>query len=233
MREPLGIIVTTYNRPSTAVPTIISLRDNLVYDDGPRFWIIADDGSPTAYIDQLKGLLPNEQVFVTNANRHGVGASKNIALRQAFISTRLVLLLEDDWCLADKFNITSYADLLIANPRVGVIRLGYLSHGIKADLVGDVEGYGPMCYWRIVPNSDQYAYSGQISLRSVNWYNTIGYHQEGVNPGAEELNMCGRYNTSPNPPEILFPANIASHFQCSPFKNIGMNASLNNVQPEN
>jgi glycosyltransferase involved in cell wall biosynthesis len=233
MREQIYVVMTTWNRTELAKKCLSSMRDNLVYEN--LHWHIADDGSREGHVEELMSVLSPYPVTFTDAKRGGVGRSKNLALQYIYNinPNAITLLTEDDWFLdMPKFDLSLYADLLISNPKVGLIRLGYLSHGLSADLVGDVEGYGQMCYWRIKPNSDQYAYSGQISLRSPKWYQTIGYHKEGVNAGQEELDMCGRFNNYPNPPEILWPANLLPHFQMGPFKNIGMDSSTNSVEPE-
>jgi glycosyltransferase involved in cell wall biosynthesis len=232
MREKLGIIVTTYNRANTAIPTLESLKKNLIYDEGRRFWVIADDGSPEGYVDSLLSVLgTDEEVFVTNSQRRGVGASKNLALKLAFEKTSVVLMSEDDWQLILPYDIRPMADLLVSNPKVGMIRFGYLSSTLSADLVGQDDGYGPMCYWRIKQGSGVYCYSGQIALKNKLWFESVGWHKEGISPGEEELEMCIRYNGTPNAPEILWPANVACHFQTGIFINIGMNNSLNGVNP--
>ena len=44
-----------------------------------------------------------------------------------------------------------------------------------------------------------------VLFRHERFYNSVGYHQEGVSPGEEELEMCKRYNDTHNAPEILWP----------------------------
>lgn len=225
--EPLSIIITTYNRLHTATQTLLSLKENLKY--GNRVWIIADDGSPDGYVDQLTSLIDTqERVIVTNANRRGVGVSKNLALKQAFLVSPVVFMTEDDWALVEPLNVDPYVDTLLTQPSVGIIRCGYLSTDMKASFVG----YSSMTYLKLEQGSGVYVYSGQCSFRHERFYNSVGYHQEGVSPGEEELEMCKRYNDTHNAPEILWPGNMPFHFQCSPFKNVGMDYSLNSVAPD-
>jgi len=229
MRELLGIVMTTYNREEVAKQTLLSLKRNLLYDEGRRFWVIADDGSPDGYVDRLKAVLgDDEPVYVTNALRKGVGVSKNLALKLAFEHTPVVFLTEDDWCLTEPVDARVFYDTLVSNPQVGMIRCGYLSTDISAKLVG----FNSMTYLQLDQGSGVYVYSGQCSFRSKVWVEKVGYHKEGVSPGEEELEMCQRYNATKNAPLILWPGNMGFHFQCSPFKNIGMDFSLNATQPE-
>jgi len=232
MRELVNIIITTYNRLEICKQTIRGLKENLIYEN--LAWIIADDGSPDGYVDELvKEIGSDHCVQTTNAGRRGVGYSKNLALRKAFEESPIVLLLEDDWLLRQKLDISAHADLLMSNPNVGMIRYGWLSSDtLTADLVGDRSGYGSQCYWRLKKDSGQYVYSGQVSLRHQRLYTYLGYHHEGINAGLEELDMCGRYNTAENPPEILWPANLACNYQTSCFIDIGAGYSLNTLEPE-
>jgi len=59
----------------------------------------------------------------------------------------------------------------------------------------------------------------------------VGYHQENVSPGEEELEMCKRFNGTDNAPDILWPGEYCPMLNCSPFKNIGMDFSLNAITP--
>jgi len=227
MDEFLTIVMTTYNRPETAIPTLKSLVTNLHYNK--RRWIIADDGSPEDYITALRELIDTgESVEVTNAGRRGVGVSKNLALRLAFQSSPLVFLTEDDWLLEKPLDPTVYMATLMDHPNAGMVRCGYLAY----DMGLKMEAYNGMTYLRLMPGSGVYVYSGQCSFRSYNFYKTIGFHAEGISAGEEELNMCYRYNAHPNPPQILWPGDQGLHFQSSYFKNIGFGNSQNAVQPE-
>jgi hypothetical protein len=228
----LNIIITTYSgvnreRLGVAYQTIQGLRDFLVYS-GPIRWILADDGSVDGFINNLLLLLEGREVQVTQAGRGGIGRSKNLALWQAFEHSDLVLLTEDDWKLIQPLNIDQYISVLTNEPSVGIIRLGYQATDVKAEYVGYP---GNICYWKLAQGSGVYVYSGQVSLRHRRFYDKVGWHKEGVAPGAEELEMCIRYNGTEGAPCILWPGDISSHFQSGPFKNIGLDSSLNGVNP--
>lgn len=229
----LPIVITTYDngsgaRTPLALNTIQGLLSNLLYPE--LYWIIADDGSDPAHVGALVGLLekhhqPHEASVV---NRLGVGASKNQALQKAFSHAPIVLLLEDDWLLSTNLNIEPYVRLLEQNDTIGMVRFGYLGGGMEATFEGDAL----ISYWRLKRGSGVYIYSGQVSLRHERFYKATGYHQEGISPGEEELEFCKRFNATNNAPDVVWPAAFACQFNTGAFLNIGMDHSLNNVEPK-
>ena len=230
MRELLTIVITTYNRLDLAIQTIKALKENLIYY-GPLAYHIADDGSGEDYIARLVDEIGTDYpVTWTDAKRGGVGKSKNIALKMVFEKSPLVLLTEDDWVLrTPQFDVSAYCDTLISNPEVGMIRLGWLATNMATEIIG----YNGITYMHLKSDSGFYVYSGQISIRHKRFYDSVGYHAEGINAGKEEEDMCQRYNKTENAPHILWPGNCAFQFQTGPFYNVGMSESLNTVMPEN
>lgn len=229
----LPIIITTYDsgdgvRTQVAIRTIQSLLNNLQNTD--RVFILADDGSPAPHIDRMSDLLVAERVIHTDAKRGGVGVSKNLALKEAYEISDIVLLMEDDWELTQPLNMDRYIKFMQDNADVGMIRLGYLG---GTTLQATYRGGDPFnTYWELARGSDVYVYSGQISLRHQRFYNAIGYHKEGISPGEEELEYCIRYNKTENAPVILWPAEFGTTLNAGAFKNIGMDSSLNWITPE-
>ena len=216
---PLAIVVTTYNRKALACATVKALVENLRYA-GSVIWHISDDGSESGHTDAIRAQLPEgSSVTVSNVRRNGVGASKNAGLREVFKVTPLVLLTEDDWELSRTWDITPHADVLLNEPDTGMIRLGWLLHGIDARLV-ELRGHN---YWKLKPGSSRYVNSSQISLRHKRFYDKLGYHKEAINTGGEELDMCYRYNDTPNPPAILWPSDFPTPLASGVFKHIGGN----------
>jgi glycosyltransferase involved in cell wall biosynthesis len=225
----ISVVMTTYDsgdgkRTSMACETIKSLKTNLTNCE--INWIIADDGSPNEkHLGTITSLL--ETFTVTNAQRKGIGVSKNLALAKSFEYSPIVLLTEDDWVINKPFDVYPYLDLLHNHSEVGMVRLGYLGGTFKADYVA----YGNESYWRLVRGSGVYIYSGQISLRHKRFYDAVGYHDEGISPGEEELEMCKRFNGTESAPEIVWPAKYGCTLN-SLFINIGMDYSTNSVIPE-
>lgn len=231
----ITVVMTTYDngegrRTRCANRTLAALKKNLRYTGGEIRWIIADDGSPEGHIKSLMAYFgSDDKVFVTNAQRRGVGKSKNIALKQAFEWSPVVLLLEDDWELQEPFVVDDYVNAFDTNPELGMIRLGFLGGEMLAKYT-QIAPHIPV--WELQVNSGLYVYSGQVSLRHKRFYDIVGMHREGVDAGTEELDMCHTYNQIENPPKIVWLANYAPPLNRGLFTNIGMDSSTNTVQPE-
>lgn len=229
--ESIAVIMTTYDdgsgkRTSVASRTLVSLFNYLKYPS--LNWIVADDGSQGDHIASVCKSIPVE-VQVTNAERGGVGKSKNLALREAFKVSPLVLLLEDDWELIKPLNLEKHAEVLLKHEDVGIIRLGYL--GGTMDASYEDFGEGKYC-WRLKRGTGVYIYSGQVSLRHERFYKSVGWHNESTSPGEEELEMCKRFNATENAPDNLWPGEYGCTMNAGPFINIGLDVSLNQVVPE-
>jgi len=227
---PLTTIITTYDpgdgkRTQVASRTIESLLQYLQYDN--LQWIIADDGSAEGHVETLTKLLEGKPYHISVVPRLGVGASKNAALHKAFEISPMVLLLEDDWVLTRPLNPAPYVNLLTEHEDLGMVRFGYLGGNLEAVFEGDAH----LSYWRLKRGSGVYVYSGQVSLRHKRFYDVVGFHQEGISPGEEELEMCKRFNGTENAPDIVWPANIPCTFNAGLFRHDDHGASLNNITP--
>jgi hypothetical protein len=242
MERLVNIIITTYDsgtgeRLSLLKQTVGALIDNLRYDN--LHYIITDDSIPEVHIQTIKQIEPqlidNACLYTfINTNRRGVGYAKNNALRVAFETSPVVLLMEDDWILKEPLTLLPHVQVLEDNDNVGMIRFGFLGGQMKATLTD--YGY-PKTYWTLQHKSGHYVYSGQVSLRHQRFYKAVGLHVEQqennkpVEAGREEDEMCHRYNNTTNPPDILWSCQYGSMLNCGPFINIGMGNSTNAVQP--
>lgn len=227
----LTVIMTTYDsgtgkRTPLAAQTLEALRDRLVYPS--LRWIIADDGSQGGHVSLLKNILVGLDVHETNAERRGVGYSKNIALHEAFKRSPYVLLLEDDWVLKERVDISPYVRILAERDDIGMIRFGYLGGEMEAKY----EQHNDISFWRLKRGSGVYVYSGQVTLRHARFYSAVGYHDTSTSPGEEELEMCKRFNATDNAPDIIWPACIPSTLNAGLFLNVGLDHSVNAVEPE-
>lgn len=231
----VSVIITTYDPgDNTRFPLLYQTIDGLIKNlEYPNLrWVISDDGSPNH--DEMMAVvgtkLQNRDLTILNVQRKGVGCSKNSALRDAFQFSPIVLLMEDDWYLDQRLDLLKYVQQMLDHPDIGIVRFGYIG---GSTLEAYYRGYSPFdTYWEFKQGSDVYVYSGQVSLRSKVWYDTVGYHDENCSPGEEELAMCIRYNGTPNAPKILWPAEYGTILNAGPFKNIGMGNSLNWIMPE-
>jgi glycosyltransferase involved in cell wall biosynthesis len=230
---PVTVIMNTYDRgdgsrTALARQTLVSLKQNLIYPN--LHWIIVDDDSPKheEHVKAITQDYPDIQILKTT-DHAGVGNAKNIALQEAWKISPVVLLLEDDWYLPEPLDILRYVQTLLDHDDIGMIRLGYLGGDGLTSTLFSYEIFND--YWRLHRGSNVYVYSGQISLRHKRFYDVVGYHSERTTPGEEELEMCKRFNGTDRAPDILWPAEYAVRLNSSPFKNIGMGASLNSVMP--
>jgi hypothetical protein len=231
------IIITTYDpgdnsRFNLLFRTIDALKTNLDYPN--LAWVIADDGSEHFPAETLFTMLDGYPRTFTNANRKGVGKSKNIALQHAFTHSPYVLLLEDDWVLKEPLDLIPPVEVLRDNYNVGMIRYGFLGGGMEAIYTD----YGlTKTYWTLKHKSGHYVYSGQVSLRHKRFYDSLGMHAERdekgkpIAAGVEEDELCHRYNDAMNVPDILWPAHLGCTLNAGAFVNIGLDSSVNAVVP--
>lgn len=234
-KYPVTVILTTYDkgdgaRTSIARQTIQGLVDNLHYSN--LHWIISDNNSPkheehvSFIVEPLKE--KNIPFEVLNVKGGGVGLSKNVALTRAYEISSLIFMTEDDWYLSEPFELESDVQVMLDNPSVCMVRYGFLG----GEMLAKYTDFGDFkTYWTLVPNSGLYVYSGQVSLRSKLLTDMVGWHSPNLEPGQEELDMCHKYNSlGDSAPKILWPARHGSILNASPFKNLGLGNSLNNMQ---
>jgi hypothetical protein len=228
-KYPVTVILTTYDagdgsRTEIATQVICSLKENMVYPN--LKYIISDDGSPQKHRDTLQKELP--EATMINVERRGIGVSKNTALKEAFKTGEIVLLMEDDWKLVESpFYLEPFVQMFLDYDDIGCIRFGFLG----GNMIATYTDYGDFrTYWHLHKGSGFYVYSGQVSLRTKRFYDAVGYHAEGLTPGQEEEDMCKRFNATNNAPRILWPAMYATLLNKGPFVNIGMGHSLNSIE---
>jgi len=135
--EPLTILMTTYApvggvgeaTEAAAQYSIRQWRKRIRYPGELRLHV-ADDGSslPGYAIDAKSppGWWWGDRGPVTfsRQERHGIGASLNAGLREAFRHSPLAALLMDDWGLLWSFDMKPWATLLLKHSDIGLVRLG-------------------------------------------------------------------------------------------------------------
>lgn len=221
--EPIWIILTTYTRLEMAKKTIVGLKENFRYDN--IGWIIADDGSGDEYVKELKDTIGySYSIDIVNGARKGVGHNMNIALHKVFDDRKanLILMMEDDWFLANPLDVVPYVKLLLENNDAGMVRFGYAAAGLKAELVSEQH----KLLWKLLPNGETYRFTGHPSLRHRRFHDQYGYYKEGLAPGWTELDMCAKVNAKDGP-KIYIPYEFT---QWGAFGHIGAE-SLADVEP--
>lgn len=212
---PIWILMTTYRRTEIAIKTIQGIKENLLW---PNIgWIVTDDCTGGDHLKQLRDEIGGSYATFTydNEKHLGVGHNMNWGLRKTWeIGADLTLMLEDDWYLEKPFDPTAAVNLLMNNPNAGMVKWGYLSAGANADIVSEENNL----WLRFNKNGFQYIYTGHASLRHKRLHQKVGMFTEGLRPGDNELDFCGKYNGTLHAPNIYWPL---SYGNIGPFVHIG------------
>lgn len=187
-------------RTDYAVRTIRGLQ-KLAYPYEDMYFHIADDGSGYQHVktllDTIHEFCPNKAT-ISDSKRAGVGKSMNLGQQALFSKLDQVLWLEDDWELTHEYDIQPAMQLLKDNTEIGMVRLGYISPGIKGTLIG---GAGKL--WWQLEKGPTYTFSGHAALRHKRFYEAYGKYNTTLAPGATELNMCGVFNNTKGPAVVV------------------------------
>lgn len=212
-------MLITYKRTEVAVRTIRGVMDRLDY---PRLeWHIADDGSDTAHLGAIQQAIGDVRTSWSNAQRRGVGASMNLGMAECLRRADYILWLEDDWELQQPFDLKPAVQLLHTEGSIGMVRLAYISPGIRGCLVS---GAGRL--WWMLDKGPTYTFTGHASLRHRRFCEAYGPYVEDRAPGATELHMCGTFNNKQGP-AVAVPAFTG---EWGAFAHIGAE-SLKDVMP--
>lgn len=200
MPEPVVVILQTFKRTDVALRTIRAAQQHLRYDD--LRWYVADDGSSREHVDAVLGALhdtmPVGGHFIGyHSERRGYGANANAAWSAAAAVSSLTLWLEDDWELTRDLDLTPYVEAL-ADPEIGMVRLGYLNRGIAGSTVSATG----RLYWRLYHEpveGVELVFTGHPSLRHTRYRDAYGAYPEGLRPGDTELAYAYQYRVKGGP----------------------------------
>lgn|SRR5512139_88766 len=218
-------LITTYNRLELCLRTVRGIKNYLRWPN--TGYILVDDGSGQDYIDRVVEEIGQvNHLWVYSSNRKGVGHNMNVGLQHIFsIGGQLVMQTEDDWELTQPLDLTPYVNLLLNHEDIGYVRMGYLSAGLRGELISRDN----ILWFDIERNPDyQYNYVGHAGLRHKRLYDTIGPFSEGLSPGENELDYGSKYNYAASAPKIVWPAEWGVWGK---FGHIG-GVSLGSVKPE-
>ena len=182
-RPPVTIVMTTWmpegpvgeSRRRSARAALDSWRLHLDYAGQLRLHI-ADDGSPVedlvyAVGARLDGFWP---VSGSRQQRRGVGASLNAGLATAWYASPLAAYFVDDWGLTAPFDLTPWAELLVDDETVGMVRLG----PPHPWLTGTVELFAQG--WAMRLERHHYAFGHRPALYHKRFFDAYGEFREGV-----------------------------------------------------
>lgn len=192
----VSVVFVGYRRPHLLRQTVESFLANTTLPRDQMELILSDDGSPRAMQEEMRQL-PLD-VFLLAESNGGIGVNTNRGLRQA--RGKYILQLQDDWLLTR--------------------RTEYLEHGIKAleafDDIGlirytlepryDFSERRPLDDFTVkLLDTEQstrqlatYLYSDHPHLKRRDFHERLGYYLEGENMVKAELDMCQRFNQTPD-----------------------------------
>jgi hypothetical protein len=204
MSEPIVIIFQTYQRTGYALLTIEAAVKHLRYD-GPLLWYVADDGSnewhPRDVVATLERL--GQTIVGFHAVRRGYGGNANVAWEAARQISPLSLWLEDDWQLSEDLDLWPYAALLMSDPNVGMVRLGYLNPGLRGEIISRQDRLW-LDFEREPTDGNQYVFTGHPSLRHTRYWEAYGEYPTGLIPGDTELAYAYQYRIGAGP-KVVWP----------------------------
>jgi len=219
----LCILLLTYEdgARNTAEITLRSALDNIRYS-GDIHVHIADDGSVPGHVDVLRAIAAGYDNVVTvgstNANRHGYGASYNLASQVVHTAHEIILPLEDDWRLTRLLLLDNLVATLNGGYHIDCIRLGYL--GFTQPLQGLVMHTPAGVMMRLDPfSAERHVAAGHPRLETRAFQRGVGPWLEDRPAGATEFEWCGRAAARVNvawPMDIIQPigdlfVHIGSH----------------------
>lgn len=225
MTDPVFVLLTTYSRRDLAIRTVESTIDNLQYPD--IRWLLYDDGSSEPYLHELRSLIEDRSIFADalNGERRGVGYGMNWGIaRTRELGGDILVILEDDWWCSRPYDIAPHVHLLTQHEDLGLVRMGYLSPGVRGELISAEN----KLWLRFAHNPNfQYNYAGHPSIRHLRFHDQVGMFELGLAPGMNELSMCNKFNQRPHAPAILWDMEFGS---LGVYHHIG-SESLADIQP--
>lgn len=184
--------MTTYEdgkgfRSKYALETADSLFKMLKYS-GPKKLHVADDGSVD--VDFIEEIRKNPEAWesfgYTNANRHGIGASLNLALEQV-TDEDLWMYTTDDWKLTHDLDIARFLKLI--NQGYDVVRIGPVHPNLACTTMFN----NRIGWWLdIDASSGGFAFGTRPFIATKEFYNKIGRFDEMVNSYELERLYCER-----------------------------------------
>ena len=181
MRAPITAIVTTYfpagpvgdSRYKTCKATLQSWAKRLLYDGELRYFIVNCPGPMAEFGQtQLQRILRGKPVAFAHTPL-GVGASLNLGTQKATADgSPLTLYAADDWALDQELDLTPWADLLIADPSIGAVRLGPPHPDLTGRVLMLPQG------WALRLDRHHFAFGHRPALFHERLYAAYGWYDE-------------------------------------------------------
>jgi glycosyltransferase involved in cell wall biosynthesis len=197
----ITIVICTYDRADEFKRVLVSLRDNLRYDN--LKWHIADDGTGDDYIPRLMAFMEDYgvnsyDIASTITDRQGWGANVNRALQS--VDTEYVYFTEDDYALLRPLDLRTYVAMMEEDADIGMVRFGIVGHdGMictirEADIsqymhYNEIEGTG-------CSGSGKVGYL-DIELTKYKQYGPFGFYRYSNRPHLKRMSFHQKYGLYP------------------------------------
>ena len=225
----LPVAIFTHNRTKIACATVNALMDHLKCGDAEIRYILCDDMSRPGHVETVvrefekRGITPT--VHLNDPKRHGLGASMNRGLEDAFDTAGVCLRMEDDWLLKRDLDVGEWASCMYRES-IGAIRLGLMFRG--ADTMTPI-AHGLMKLKPVFPKKHM-SFNNQVALVTEQIYEVCRTaYMENVHSDVVEKTMANAYNEATNwcetSPWICWPAGwetMAYYGQNLAFDHIGL-----------
>ena len=189
----VSVVFFTHERTRVAKYCLKKLVENLKYEK--LRWVLSDDRSHEGHVEELLEVLKShgiEDVAVcrTSESRHGLGASMNNGLKEAFKTSEVVLRVEDDWLLEKPLDLKRHVETLMKNQRVAGIRIGMVGGGVDEERGRLYPGYKTLCGG----NVKSWLFVNQVFLVHKRVHDALGWYSEDGNADKVEVDFKERYN---------------------------------------
>lgn len=212
--KTLPVCIFTHNRTKVACATVNALLDHLKCRPAGVRYILCDDLSRPGHVDAVvkaftdRGVKPS--VHLNDARRHGLGASMNKGLEDAFSTSPVCLRLEDDWLLKRPLDLGAWAESLDAL-EIGSLRLGMMFR----DPWELTQMQNAPDLWKLQSDFNRiFTFNNQVALVTKRLYSILGTYPENVQPFVVERSLADRYNKitryGRRPPYVAWPKGWAT-----------------------
>jgi len=193
----LAICIITYDRLPEITRTISALQQHFIYP-GEISWHLADDSSPSPYLNSIANAFPDIQFTYTLGNRGGWGVNANNALTSLNKDFPYVFLIEDDYVATRDINITAGVALMESNPRVCAVRYdGIAGHILNLRLREQKTPIGTLAFMYIDKDSPHlHIYSNRPHLRHTERFACYGEYVRRKSLGETEQGFAHKVKAS-------------------------------------
>lgn len=180
----ITIVIVTYNRSEEIRHTIKALLAHVKYD-GHIHWLLADDGSPGNYVQELVRDFHQIDLRVSTTMRGGWGRNVNNALRM--VETDIFFLCEDDYVSLHSLDFNAGVSLLMEKDDIGLVRYdGVEGHDLDLALRSHRGCEGIQYATVLISSPTLYVYSNRPHLCHRRFHIFYGIYPEKLKLGETE-----------------------------------------------